>query len=65
MFEICYGTIILLQLSGYVPPGHCLRVISDICDEQLKEVLNYYKVEVTKDDIFSRCKVNLKCSNSE
>lgn len=26
-------------------------------DEQLREVLEYYKVVVTKDDIFSRCQV--------
>lgn len=38
-------------------PGQCFRVISDNSEEQLKEVLDYYKVEVTKDDIFSRCKV--------
>lgn len=40
-----------------MPPGQCFRVNSDNCEEQLKEVLDYYKVQVTKDDIFSRCKV--------
>ncbi|KAK4873175.1 hypothetical protein RN001_015204 [Aquatica leii] len=43
------------QLAGAVPPGYCLRVLSDNIDEQLKQVLDYYKIIVTKDDVFSRC----------
>lgn len=42
-----------------VPDGYCYKVISDNIDEQLKEVLNYYKIVVTTDDVFSRCQVNL------
>lgn len=47
------------QLNGYVPAGHCLRIASDHVDEQLQEVLEYYKVVVTKNHIFSRCMVSL------
>lgn len=47
--------IVFNKLFGYVPHGHCLKIISDDVDEQLKEVLDYWKVEVTKNDIFSRC----------
>ncbi|CAH0547599.1 unnamed protein product [Brassicogethes aeneus] len=43
------------MLSGYVPQGHCLKILSDDVDEQLKEVLDYYKIIVTRDHIFSRC----------
>lgn len=37
--------------------GHCLKIISDNIDEQLKEFLTYFKVDVTKDDVFSVCYV--------
>ncbi|XP_050295800.1 exonuclease mut-7 homolog [Anthonomus grandis grandis] len=43
------------MLNGYVPSGHCYRVKSDQVDEQLQEVLDYYKVIVTKQHVFSRC----------
>ncbi|CAG9831594.1 unnamed protein product [Diabrotica balteata] len=42
-------------LAGYVPKGHCLRIISENVDEQIKEVISYYKVLVTKSHVFSRC----------
>lgn len=42
-------------LNGYVPAGHCLNVNSNHVDEQLQEVLDFYKVKVTKDHVFSRC----------
>lgn len=45
----------LWQLSGYVPQGYCLNVISDDVDEQLKQVIDYYKIQVSKDYVFSRC----------
>ncbi|XP_063920032.1 exonuclease mut-7 homolog isoform X2 [Zophobas morio] len=43
------------RLYGCVPQGHCLKIISDDVDEQLKEFIDYYKVNVTKDDVFSVC----------
>ncbi|XP_060535311.1 exonuclease mut-7 homolog [Cylas formicarius] len=44
-------------LSGRVPSGHCLKIVSDDVDEQLQEVLDYYRVSVTKDHVLSRCQV--------
>ncbi|CAG9858187.1 unnamed protein product [Phyllotreta striolata] len=44
-------------LKGYVPEGHCLKIIGDYTDEQIREVLDYYKVAVTKENVFSRCQV--------
>ncbi|XP_056648131.1 exonuclease mut-7 homolog [Diorhabda sublineata] len=49
------GYEIYKMLNGYVPQGHCLRIISDNVEEQIKEVIDYYKVVVTKNHIFSRC----------
>ncbi|KAJ8966185.1 hypothetical protein NQ317_011249 [Molorchus minor] len=43
------------MLNGYVQSGHCLKLISDVVEEQLKEVIDYYKIIVTKDHVFSRC----------
>ncbi|KAG5887939.1 hypothetical protein JTB14_003034 [Gonioctena quinquepunctata] len=43
------------MLNGYVPSGHCFKVCSDDVEEQMKEVIEYYKVLVTKDNVFSRC----------
>ena len=50
-------TFYYFQLYGCVPQGHCLKIISDDVDEQLKEFIDYYKVNVTKDDVFSVCQV--------
>ncbi|XP_019766981.1 exonuclease mut-7 homolog isoform X1 [Dendroctonus ponderosae] len=38
-----------------VTAGQCLRVTSDHPDEQLDEVLNFYKIVVTKNHAFTRC----------
>ncbi|KAI4470635.1 5' exonuclease domain-containing protein [Holotrichia oblita] len=43
------------MLMGYVPAGHCFNVQSDDIDEQLKLVLDYFNINVTKDHVFSRC----------
>ncbi|KAK9885779.1 hypothetical protein WA026_013649 [Henosepilachna vigintioctopunctata] len=43
------------KLVGYVVPGYCYKVISDDIDVQIKEVLAYYHIKVTKDHVFSRC----------
>ncbi|KAB0792502.1 hypothetical protein PPYR_14461 [Photinus pyralis] len=45
------------KLLGSVPAGYCLRIISDDLNEQLKQVLDYYHIVVTKKDVFSRCQV--------
>ncbi|KAK5640063.1 hypothetical protein RI129_010874, partial [Pyrocoelia pectoralis] len=45
------------KLVGSVPGGYCLRIISDDLNEQLKQVLDYYQIVVTKGDVFSRCQM--------
>ncbi|XP_026478254.1 exonuclease mut-7 homolog isoform X1 [Ctenocephalides felis] len=50
------------RLHQFVPLGYCYRVKSDPVDEQLKEVLHYYNIEVTENNIFSRCQI---CNNNE
>ncbi|XP_022903188.1 exonuclease mut-7 homolog [Onthophagus taurus] len=53
-FILTRGTV-FNTLNGYVTPGHCFNVQSEDVDEQLKKVLEYFNVTVTKDDVFSRC----------
>ncbi|KAJ8924964.1 hypothetical protein NQ315_001129 [Exocentrus adspersus] len=43
------------MLNGYVSSGCCFKVTSDDVDVQIREVLDYYKIIVTKDHVFSRC----------
>lgn len=50
------------QLMGYVPASHCFHVQTDDIDEQLKLVLDYFNINVTKDHVFSRCQVNSFCT---
>lgn len=45
------------KLVGNVPPGYCLRITDDDLDKQLKQVLEYYKIIVRKDDVFNVCQV--------
>lgn len=52
-----------IQLNGYVSTGYCLKIISDDVDEQIREVLDYYKITVTKDHVFSRCQVSGNFNN--
>lgn len=47
----------ILQLMGYVPAGHCFQVQTDDIDEQLKLVVEYFNIIITKDHVFSRCQV--------
>lgn len=49
---------------GNVPSGCCFKVVSDDVNEQLKAVLDYYKVVVNKEDVFSRCQVLFVASPS-
>ncbi|CAH1155277.1 unnamed protein product [Phaedon cochleariae] len=43
------------MLNGYVPSGWCLRVNNEDVEEQMREVIDYYKIIITKDHVFSRC----------
>jgi hypothetical protein len=52
----------LFQLCQHVPQGHCYAVVSDAVEQQLEEVLKYFNVVVTKQDVFSRCQVSLYSS---
>ncbi|XP_055612884.1 exonuclease mut-7 homolog [Uranotaenia lowii] len=45
------------KFSEYLPPGHCYKVSNDRVEEQLLEVLRYYKVIVRQENIFSRCQL--------
>jgi hypothetical protein len=47
------------QLYQHVPQGHCYPVVSNVLEEQLEEVLKYFNVFVTRQDVFSRCQVSL------
>jgi hypothetical protein len=47
------------QLCQHVPRGHCYPVVSDVLEEQLEEVLKYFNVFVTRQDVFSRCQASL------
>nr|CAD7196064.1 unnamed protein product [Timema douglasi] len=55
------------KLKQHVPLGYCYRVQSEDCDleDQVKEVLQYFNVAISKEDIFSRCQVKLFFSHIE
>ncbi|XP_021932280.1 exonuclease mut-7 homolog isoform X2 [Zootermopsis nevadensis] len=46
-----------IPLCQHVPQGHCYQVKSDIVEEQLQEVLKYFNVFITRQDVFSRCQI--------
>nr|XP_018912099.1 PREDICTED: exonuclease mut-7 homolog [Bemisia tabaci] len=50
------------KLYGCLKPGHCYRVDADNIEDQLQEVLDYYKIDVKEEDIFSRCQL---CNENE
>ncbi|XP_062539983.1 exonuclease mut-7 homolog [Armigeres subalbatus] len=41
----------------YLPPNHCYNVSNDRVEDQLLEVLRYYKVVIRQENIFSRCQL--------
>ncbi|KAL3284676.1 hypothetical protein HHI36_018827 [Cryptolaemus montrouzieri] len=43
------------KLFGNLCAGYCYKVLSDDIEIQLKEVLDYYHIKVTKNHVFSRC----------
>nr|CAD7405630.1 unnamed protein product [Timema poppensis] len=49
------------KLKQHVPLGYCYRVQSEDCDleDQVKEVLQYFNVAISKEDIFSRCQTRV------
>lgn len=51
-----------LKFLQYIPSEDCYFVLSDTPDEQLREVLNHFKIAVTHNDIFSRCQA---CNSNE
>ncbi|XP_017786013.1 PREDICTED: exonuclease mut-7 homolog [Nicrophorus vespilloides] len=44
-------------LNGAVKPGYCLRIVSDLIEDQLQQVVEYYNIVVSRNDVFSRCKI--------
>ncbi|XP_046996046.1 exonuclease mut-7 homolog [Schistocerca americana] len=54
---ITRGKNIYRQMSQHLPMGHCYLVSEGNLEKQLKEVLEYFNVTVTKKDVFSRCKI--------
>lgn len=52
----------IIQFSQYIPPEDCYFVMAANPDAQLREVLKYFKIIVTRRDIFSRCQ---DCNSDE
>lgn len=50
------------KYAQYLPIGHCYQVKSDNINEQLKEVLNFFNVNVKENNIYSRCQL---CNSAE
>lgn len=42
-------------ISKQLPRGHCFSVVSDLLDEQIKEIFQYFNVVADENDLFSRC----------
>jgi len=51
-----------VRCSKFLPPGHCYSVVSDHRDQQLTEVLNYFNLTVSEENVFSRC---IRCNGSD
>lgn len=51
-----------VKLAQYLPYGHCYQIQTEQIDEQAIEVLKFYNIIVTKEDIFSRCQI---CNSNE
>ncbi|KAL6435567.1 hypothetical protein ACFW04_005491 [Cataglyphis niger] len=45
------------RFKQYLPLKNCYRIMADTPDNQLREVLCYFGVVVTQNDIFSRCQI--------
>ncbi|KAK1123956.1 hypothetical protein K0M31_006985 [Melipona bicolor] len=51
-----------LRFLQYIPSEDCYLILNDTPNDQLREVLNYFKIRVTERDIFSRCQ---DCNSDE
>lgn len=51
-----------VQLSKHLPLGHCYKVNTDKIKDQLEEVLKYFNVQVSHENIFTRCQ---NCNEDE
>jgi len=49
------------QLRSQVAEGRCLCVSPGKARDQVQEVVDYYNVKVTQNDIFSRCQASRLC----
>ncbi|XP_001861848.2 exonuclease mut-7 homolog [Culex quinquefasciatus] len=45
------------KFADNLPSGHCYKVSNDQVDDQLLEVLAYYKIVIRQENIFSRCQL--------
>ncbi|EGI70405.1 Putative exonuclease mut-7-like protein [Acromyrmex echinatior] len=45
------------KFKQYLPLENYYRIMADTADNQLREVLNYFGIVVTQNDIFSRCQI--------
>ncbi|XP_053693223.1 exonuclease mut-7 homolog [Sabethes cyaneus] len=45
------------KFAEFLPPGHCYKIGNDRVEDQLLEVLRYYRVVVLQKNIFSRCQL--------
>lgn len=45
------------KFADHLAPGHCYKVSNDLVEDQLLEVLRYYKVVIRQENIFSRCQL--------
>lgn len=54
-FILTKGNYAFNKFYGSVPHGCVLKVLSDDKDDQMREVLEYFNVEVKEANVFSRC----------
>ncbi|XP_058836638.1 exonuclease mut-7 homolog [Topomyia yanbarensis] len=45
------------KFAEHLQPGHCYKIGNDRVEDQLLEVLRYYRVIVRQENIFSRCQL--------
>ncbi|XP_031776933.1 exonuclease mut-7 homolog [Nasonia vitripennis] len=50
------------RFKQYLPPGCCYNIMEYKQEDQLSEVINYFKISVSENDILSRCQL---CNSNE
>ncbi|XP_058445548.1 exonuclease mut-7 homolog [Malaya genurostris] len=45
------------KFTEYLPSGHCYKIGNDRVEDQLLEVLRYYRIVIRQENIFSRCQL--------